>query len=227
MRSLASGPYIDSSRIFSVRLVTLCLRVGCGRISGLFVEGVCLLANMDSRAPRASRGTGVERRGCYRRVAVSVGPKGHGSGHSLRISGRRGEGSLCRARHAVGDILGPHCSNHASQFIGDRNRGFVVAAPFPKGHWPVLPASERGAARRPRDRECDPRPDSASRDDGQHSGRLLPAQGQAQVRGGQADDGGNVNDNRPVDAAVAWTRLRAPTATWTGRRRPAHECPPA
>ena len=42
-----------------------------------------LLANMDSRAPRANRGAGVERQGCYRPAAVSVGPKGHGSRHSL------------------------------------------------------------------------------------------------------------------------------------------------
>ena len=30
------------------------------------MEDVCLLANMDSRAPRANRGAGVERQVCYR-----------------------------------------------------------------------------------------------------------------------------------------------------------------
>ena len=35
------------------------LRVGCGRISGLYVEAFFLLANMDSRSPRANRGAGV------------------------------------------------------------------------------------------------------------------------------------------------------------------------
>ena len=63
------------------------LRVGCSRISGLSAEAFSLLANMDSRPPRANRGTGVKRQGCYRPDAVSVEPKGHGSRHSLSISG--------------------------------------------------------------------------------------------------------------------------------------------
>ena len=50
------------------------------------MEVVYLLAIMDSRAPRANRGAGVERQGCYRPDAVSVGPKGHRSRHSLSIS---------------------------------------------------------------------------------------------------------------------------------------------
>src|SRR3954447_25146471 len=59
--------------------------VRCGRISGLCVEDRdrILLANMDSRAPRANRGDGVKRQGCYRPDAVSVGPTGHESGYSL------------------------------------------------------------------------------------------------------------------------------------------------
>lgn len=63
-----------------------CVRhVRCGRISGLCVEDgdLFLLANMDSRAPRANRGDGVKRQGCYRPDAVSVGPTGHESGYSL------------------------------------------------------------------------------------------------------------------------------------------------
>ena len=98
---------------------------------------------MDSRAPRASRGTGVERQGCYRPAAVSVGPKGHVSGHSLSISGRCGERSLRRTRHAVGDIFGPDSPGQASQFIGDSNRRFVVAAPVAEGHRPVMQTTER------------------------------------------------------------------------------------
>ena len=98
---------------------------------------------MDSRAPRANRGAGVERQGCYRPAAVSVGPKGHGSRHSLSISGRCGERSVRRARHGIGDIFGPDRPGQASQFIGDRNRRFGVAAPVPEGHRPVMPATER------------------------------------------------------------------------------------
>ena len=49
--------------------------------------------------------------------------------------------------------------------------------------------------RRPRDRQRHPRPDPASRDDDQHPGRLLPVEGQAEVRSGQTDDGGNVSDH--------------------------------
>ena len=40
------------------------------------------------------------------------------------------------------------------------------------------------------------------RSNGQHPGRFVSAEGQAEVRGGQADDSGNVSDGRPVDAAV-------------------------
>jgi hypothetical protein len=59
--------------------------VRCGRISGLWMEDrdLALLANMDSRAPRANRGDGVKRQGCYRPDAVSVRPTGHESGYSL------------------------------------------------------------------------------------------------------------------------------------------------
>ena len=76
----------DLSRDSSPRV----LRVGCGRISGLSVEGVVLLAIMDSRAPRANRGAGVTRQGCYRPDAVSGRPKGHGFRHSLRTPGGKG-----------------------------------------------------------------------------------------------------------------------------------------
>src|SRR5215217_5632471 len=65
------------------------LRVGCSRISGLSVEEVVLLAIMDNRAPRANRGAGVTRQGCYRPDAVSGRPKGHGFRHSLRTPGER------------------------------------------------------------------------------------------------------------------------------------------
>ena len=51
--------------------------------------------------------------------------------------------------------------------------------------------------RRPRDRQRHPRPDPASRDDDQHSGRILPVEGQAEVRCGQARVGGNV---RPLSS---------------------------
>jgi len=69
---------MDSSRCASERFVSSVLRVGCGRISGLCVEEAFLLANMDSRAPRANRGAGVKRQGCYRPDAVSVEPKAMG-----------------------------------------------------------------------------------------------------------------------------------------------------
>ena len=45
-----------------------------------------------------------------------------------------------------------------------------------------------GRLRRPGDRERGPRPDPASRDDDQHPGRLVPAEGEAEIGGGQADD---------------------------------------
>ena len=44
--------------------------------------------------------------------------------------------SLRRARHGIGDIVGPDRPDQASQFIGDRNRRFVVAAPVAEGHRP-------------------------------------------------------------------------------------------
>ena len=55
--------------------------------------------------------------------------------------------------------------------------------------------------RGPGDRQRDPRPDPASRDDDQHPGRFVSAEGQAEVGGGQTDRGGSVSDGRPVDAA--------------------------
>ena len=71
-------------------------------------------------------------------------------------------------------------------------------------------------------RQRDPRPDPASRDDDQHPGRFVSAEGQTEVGGGQADHSGSVSDGKPVDAAGAGGRADAPTAPWTGRRRPAH-----
>ena len=47
-----------------------------------------------------------------------------------------------------------------------------------------------------------PRPDPASRHDDQHPGRLVPAEGQVEVGGRQADDRGSVSCGLPVDAAV-------------------------
>ena len=57
--------------------------------------------------------------------------------------------------------------------------------------------------RRPGDRQRDPRPDPASRDDDQHPGRFVSAEGQTEVGGGQADHSGSVSDGKPVDAAGA------------------------
>src|ERR1700716_1771318 len=85
------SPYMDSSQLSSEGWMTWVLRVGCRRISGLSVEDVVLLANMDSRAPRANRGAGVKRQGCYRPVAVSVGPKGH---RHITRSASRVDGSV-------------------------------------------------------------------------------------------------------------------------------------
>jgi hypothetical protein len=80
---------MDSSRLSNERLLISCpscrLRSYIRPVSG----GIRLQANMDSRAPRANRGAGVKRQGCYRPDAVSVGPKGHESGHSLSISDGR------------------------------------------------------------------------------------------------------------------------------------------
>ncbi len=58
--------------------------------------------------------------------------------------------------------------------------------------------------RRPGDRQRDPRPDPASRDDDQHPGRFVSAEGQSEVGGGQTTDhSGSVSDGKPVDAAGA------------------------
>ena len=54
--------------------------------------------------------------------------------------------------------------------------------------------------RRPRDRQHHPRPDPASGDDNQHSRRLLPVEGRAEVRGRQADDDGNLSNRTPMDS---------------------------
>ena len=43
----------------------------------------------------------------------------------------------------------------------------------------------------------------ASRDDDQHPGRFVSAEGQTEVGGGQADHSGSVSDGKPVDAAGA------------------------
>ena len=69
--------------------------------------------------------------------------------------------------------------------------------------------------RRPGDCQRDPRPDPASRDD--ISIRGVSAQGQAEVRGGQADDSRRVTDGRTVDAAVAVDGQRR-TTTWPAVR---------
>jgi hypothetical protein len=61
-------------------------RIGCGRISGLWVEVLNLLAKMDIRAPRANRGAGLRGQGCYRPDAMSARPMGHLSCRSLSIS---------------------------------------------------------------------------------------------------------------------------------------------
>ena len=104
---------------------------------------------MDSRAPRANRGVGLEGQGCYRPDAVSVGPKGHGSGHSLSISRERSRVWLRGVRHRERHVLLPDRPHDAAEFISDRDRGFVVAAPRAEGQRPVMQPCQRLAARGP------------------------------------------------------------------------------
>ena len=96
---------------------------------------------MDSRAPRANRGAGVERQGCYRPDAVSVRPKGH-----VRVtrSASRVEVSLGlrRVRQCAGHILVPNRPNESAEFVRHGNRGFVVAAPRVHRHRPVVQTRE-------------------------------------------------------------------------------------
>jgi hypothetical protein len=81
---------MDSSRMSSDRSLTdLPSSRVRGRISGLSVEIVILLAKMDIRAPRANRGVGLKGQGCYRPDAVSARPMGHLSRRSLSISTRK------------------------------------------------------------------------------------------------------------------------------------------
>jgi hypothetical protein len=101
------------------------------------------LANMDSRAPRANRGAGVKRQGCYRPEAVSVEPKGHGSRHSLSISGESGEQSLRRQGHGVRDILLPDGPDEAAEFVGHRYGRLVVAAAVAERESPVMQSAQR------------------------------------------------------------------------------------
>ena len=75
--------------------------------------------------------------------------------------------------------------------------------------------------RGPRDRERDSRPDPASRDDDQHPGRFVSAEGQAEVRGGQADDSGSVSDGSLWTLPALWTRRRDHNAL----DRPQTACP--
>ena len=88
---------------------------------------------MDSRAPRANRGAGVKRQGCYRPEAVSVGPKGHRLGHSLSISGGKSRLTLGRISQDAGNISRPDGPDDAAQFIRHGDRGFVVPAPVVQG----------------------------------------------------------------------------------------------
>lgn len=97
-----------------------------------------LLANMDSRAPRANRGAGVKRQGCYRPEAVSVGAKGHRSGHSLSISGGKSRLTLGRIGQGAGHISLPDCPDDAAKFIRHCDGGCVVAAPMAEGHRPLM-----------------------------------------------------------------------------------------
>ena len=72
-------------------------------------------------------------------------------------------------------------------------------------------AGRLGALRRPAGRRGAVRPIGlsveaeplASRDDDQHPGRFVSAEGQTEVGGGQADHSGSVSDGKPVDAAGA------------------------
>ena len=63
--------------------------------------------------------------------------------------------------------------------------------------------------------------DPASRDDDQHPGRFVSAEGQVEVGGGQADHSGSVNDGSLWTLAARWTRRRAHNAL----DRPQTACP--
>ena len=107
---------------------------------------------MDSRAPRANRGAGVKRQGCYRPDAVSVGPKGHESRHSLSISReRRRRLGYAASGIANGTSFCQTAQTMRPSLFAIGNRGFVVAAPIADGQRPVMQARQRlrrGAARR-------------------------------------------------------------------------------
>ena len=75
--------------------------------------------------------------------------------------------------------------------------------------------------RRPRDRERDPRPDPASRDDDQHPGRFVSAEGQVEVGSGEADHSGSVSAGSLWTLPAMWTRRRAHNAL----DRPQTACP--
>ena len=75
--------------------------------------------------------------------------------------------------------------------------------------------------RGPRDHERDSLREPASRDDDQHPGRFVSAEGQAEVRGGQADDSGSVSDGTLWTLPAMWKCTRDHNAL----DRPQTACP--
>ena len=107
-----------------------------------------LLANMDSRAPRANRGVGLERQGCYRPDAVSVGPKGHGSGHSLSISGEGHRVRLGGVGQGEWHIFCQTAQTMRPSLFATAIVALLWPAPGAQGDRPVMQPSERLAAGR-------------------------------------------------------------------------------
>jgi hypothetical protein len=91
------------------------------------VEWLALLATMDAH-PRANRGLDVERQGCYRPYAVSIGSQGHGSSFAQQLGMEDMRRVFARLRDSVGDVVMPDGPDDARQLIGDGARGLVIPA---------------------------------------------------------------------------------------------------
>jgi hypothetical protein len=136
---------MDSSRLAKRMSMTVSVRSGCGRISGLSVEACGLRAIMDSRAPRADRGDGFKEPGLLS-AWCGVGPTdGPSSCLSLSISVWQVLSDGVLRRHGPGErhVAGPHRPDDAPQFVGDGDRGFVVATSLLHGQRPVLQVPRR------------------------------------------------------------------------------------
>ena len=167
----------------------------------------------DSRAAHLRRCLASRSRRSSRRRATSHGKRGVSEASSTRENrcGRTHRGVVPDARAGTGVPRNVAPGTAAQQTAVAVAPQAVVLRPLPQtpdqvitGH-PIIPThAVRG------------------RDDDQRPGRFVSVEGQADVRGGQADDSRNVSNGRPVDGCRRCGRADAPTATWTGRRPPAH-----